>query len=211
MFNENGQDSKYWGSSPGLSTTALSYIPENVWNESCTVAQCGSSNANIAATGGGASAFFTKPSWQTGVSGIPAANARNLPDISLTASLGDPYLLCFRQSCEQSFILFIGGTSSVGCRIRWRHGVVNQKMGGRQGQANDVLYKVGCHTEFLSRQRIEDYCAPCQHLHLQRRHSWQQRSSRGIRVRNLGRKIPEHRCLRFGDRPWVRECRKPCQ
>ena len=148
MFNENGQDSKYWGSSPGLSTTALSYIPENVWNESCTVAQCGSSNANIAATGGGASAFFTKPSWQTGVSGIPAANARNLPDISLTASLHDPYLLCFRQSCEQSFILFIGGTSASTPAFAGVMALVNQKMGGRQGQANYVLYKLAATQNF---------------------------------------------------------------
>src|SRR4030095_6771662 len=32
MFNENGQNSKYWSSSPPLATTALSYIPETVWN-----------------------------------------------------------------------------------------------------------------------------------------------------------------------------------
>ena len=148
MFNENGQDSKYWGTSSGLSTTALSYIPENVWNESCTVAQCGSSNANIAATGGGASAFFTKPSWQIGVNGIPAANARNLPDISLTASLHDPYLLCFRQSCEQSFIVFIGGTSASTPAFAGVMALVNQKMGGRQGQANYVLYKLAATQNF---------------------------------------------------------------
>lgn len=142
MFNENGQNSKYWSSSPPLATTALSYIPENVWNESCTAAQCGAANANIAATGGGASAFFTKPSWQTGVSGIPTSNARALPDVSLTAALHDPYLLCFRQSCESGFILFIGGTSASTPSFAGIMALVNQKMGGRQGQANYVLYKL---------------------------------------------------------------------
>lgn len=34
MFNENGDPSKYWASTPPISETALSYIPENVWNES---------------------------------------------------------------------------------------------------------------------------------------------------------------------------------
>src|SRR5260370_41672602 len=63
MFNENGQDSKYWGSNAPVVETALSYIPENVWNESCSVAQCGL-NANIFAGSGGASIFRTKPSWQ---------------------------------------------------------------------------------------------------------------------------------------------------
>ena len=48
-----------------------SYIPENVWNQSCASAQCGA-NANILAGGGGASAIFSKPSWQSGVTGIPS-------------------------------------------------------------------------------------------------------------------------------------------
>jgi subtilase family serine protease len=34
MFNENGQDSKYWSTTAPISETALSYIPEDVWNES---------------------------------------------------------------------------------------------------------------------------------------------------------------------------------
>src|ERR1700739_1083703 len=34
MFNENGDPSKYWTSNAPVSETAISYIPENVWNES---------------------------------------------------------------------------------------------------------------------------------------------------------------------------------
>ena len=34
MFNEHGQASQYWGSTdPVTLGSALSYIPENVWNE----------------------------------------------------------------------------------------------------------------------------------------------------------------------------------
>ena len=71
QFNENGQGSTYWktvNGSDGLSVK--SYIPENVWNQSCASAQC-NANANILAGGGGASTIFSKPSWQSGVTGIP--------------------------------------------------------------------------------------------------------------------------------------------
>jgi len=56
VFNENGQDSTYWSANnqPNSFASALKYIPENVWNDSCTSASCGN-NANIAAGGGGAS------------------------------------------------------------------------------------------------------------------------------------------------------------
>jgi hypothetical protein len=142
MFNEGTQSSKYWGSSPPLAETALSYIPENVWNESCTAAQCGSRNANIAAGGGGASTFFSKPSWQSGVTGIPADNARDLPDISLTAAFHDPYLLCLQASCENNSIFLLSGTSASAPAFAGIMALADQKMGGRQGVANHVLYRL---------------------------------------------------------------------
>ncbi len=142
MFNENRQDSKYWSSALPLAETALSYIPENVWNESCTIAQCGSRNANIAAGGGGASTFFSKPSWQSGVTGIPPGGARDLPDVSLTAAFHDPYLLCLQGSCERGFIFFVAGTSASAPSFAGIMALVDQKMGSRQGQANYVLYKL---------------------------------------------------------------------
>src|SRR5207245_3792134 len=75
VFNENGQDSTYWSANnqPNSFASALKYIPENVWNDSCSSATCGN-NANIAAGGGGASGtngFVQVPrtSWQVGVTG----------------------------------------------------------------------------------------------------------------------------------------------
>ena len=148
MFNENGQDSKYWSSTNAQDTfeSAVSHIPEDVWNESCTEAQCGE-NANIGAGGGGASAIFAKPAWQSGVAGIPNDGARDLPDVSLTAALHDPYLVCIEASCvpdSQGNIFFgaVGGTSASTPSFAAIMALVDQKMNGRQGLANYVLYKL---------------------------------------------------------------------
>lgn len=141
MFNEGSNPSKYWGASAPLTETALSYIPENVWNESCASAQCGAS-ANLSAGGGGASTFFAKPSWQSGVKGIPSDGMRDQPDVSLTAANHDPYLVCFQGSCGQGFIFFFSGTSAAAPSFAGIMAMVDQKMGARQGQANYVLYRL---------------------------------------------------------------------
>ncbi len=148
MFNEDGQDSKYWNSTnnTGNLGSALSYIPENVWNESCLASQCGDS-AGIWAGGGGASIFFAKPGWQAGVSGIPNDGKRDVPDVSLTAAGHDPYLLCLEGSCtpdSQGYIYFaaIAGTSASTPSFAGIMAMVDQKMNGPQGQAAYVLYKL---------------------------------------------------------------------
>jgi subtilase family serine protease len=81
--------SSYWAAAssdtPGL---LLSYVPEVVWNE-------GSTSFGIAASGGGASAHFTRPTWQTGVPGITPGAFRLIPDVALQASIESPgFLLC---------------------------------------------------------------------------------------------------------------------
>ncbi len=152
MFNEHGNDSAFWKStnSPGTSESVISYIPENVWNESCSVAQCGQ-HANLSAGGGGASGTnakfsFPKPVWQTGLPGIPVDGKRDLPDVSLTAALHDPYLLCLAASCDsaQGSISFslVGGTSASSPSFAGIMALVNQKIGSRQGQAGYVLYRL---------------------------------------------------------------------
>ncbi|HXW94056.1 MAG TPA: Ig-like domain repeat protein [Terriglobales bacterium] len=148
MFNENGDDSKYWSSTnSSVFESALSYIPEDVWNQSCTAAQCGSQNANIFAGGGGASSIFPKPSWQSGVAGIPDDGRRDVPDVSLTAAGHDPYLLCLEGSCipdSQGYIYFaaVAGTSASTPSFAGMMALVDQKMNARQGQAQYVLYKL---------------------------------------------------------------------
>ncbi len=158
MFNEGGQESKYWGAAPPVSETAISYIPEDVWNESCSTTACGA-NANLSAGSGGASSGdqgsagtftgFPKPAWQSGVTGIPNDNVRDLPDVSLTAASHDPYLLCLGGSCSQGSIYFVWGTSASAPSFAGIMALVDQQMGNlngfqarRQGQANYVMYRL---------------------------------------------------------------------
>ena len=153
MFNENNQDSQYWSSQNGNTFgSAIKYIPEKVWNESCTEAQCGKS-AGIWAAGGGASTFFGKPSWQAGVKGIPNDSARDVPDVSLTAAGHDPYVICFDNSCVPDpqgliYLYFVGGTSASTPSFAGVMALVDQKMGGPQGQAAYTLYKLAAQEDF---------------------------------------------------------------
>jgi hypothetical protein len=147
-FNENGNASKYWNEAASILTTALSYIPEDVWNESC-ISGCG---APLLAGGGGASIFFGKPSWQAGVQGIPSDSARDLPDVSLTAAAGhDPYLLCVADQGGDcvSNVIVVGGTSASTPSFAAIMALVVQKNGGRVGLANFGLYRLAA-TETLS-------------------------------------------------------------
>ncbi len=76
-FAEGG--AQFWSSNnSSTGVSVLSYIPETSWNDS---AEDGSPSAS----GGGASIYFSKPSWQTGA-GVPNDNARDVPDVSLSAS-----------------------------------------------------------------------------------------------------------------------------
>jgi hypothetical protein len=149
MLEDSGQSSKYWSSSNAQGTlgSALSYIPEDAWNESCTSSQPGCTKPGIWAGGGGASTFFTKPSWQSGVPGIPADTARHVPDVSLTAAAHDPYLLCIRGSCipnAQGQISFAGvsGTSASTPAFAGIMALVGQQTHVRLGQPNYVLYRL---------------------------------------------------------------------
>jgi subtilase family serine protease len=79
----------YWAPATSNPSTALSYIPEISWNDTGLAGVSG-----LAATGGGSSIYFPKPSWQTGT-GVPADGARDVPDISFSASGNhDGYIVC---------------------------------------------------------------------------------------------------------------------
>ena len=94
MFNEGS--GSYWGSTNGAyGGSALSYIPEMVWNES-------SVTYGLAAGGGGRSTYFPQPSWQTGP-GVPNDGFRHVPDLSFNAASQHDY-----------YYLYSGGPSGVG-------------------------------------------------------------------------------------------------
>src|SRR6202030_3346977 len=146
QFNENGADSQYWAATNGPDqSSALGYIPEAVWHESCADPnQCGF--INLFASSGGPSSLYTKPSWQAGP-GVPADGQRDLPDVSLSAAAShDGYLLCQDGVCLtdstgrliNAFV--VGGTSASTPTFAAIMALVNQKTNSRQGQANFVLY-----------------------------------------------------------------------
>jgi hypothetical protein len=141
----------YWGSNGTNLGSAKSYIPENVWNESCTVAQCGSSLTGLWSSGGGQSIVFTQPVWQSGVTGIPSGN-RSVPDVSLAAADHDGYVLCLDASCEGSNPGFqiLSGTSASAQAFGGIMALVVQKTGARVGIANYALYKLAASESFSS-------------------------------------------------------------
>ncbi|HKW62868.1 MAG TPA: Ig-like domain repeat protein [Candidatus Acidoferrum sp.] len=110
-FDDVGTQPSFWSatnSTDGKRESALGYIHEIPWNDSCAAAAT-SSNVNticaspngISAGSGGPSAVYPKPAWQNGIipNGIAAGdNHRYLPDVSLFASDGPSsksfYVIC---------------------------------------------------------------------------------------------------------------------
>lgn len=140
-FNE-GSDT-YWNpTNNGSNGSALSYIPEIVWNDTAIA-------GDLRATGGGVSDFFTKPSWQSGT-GVPTDGQRDVPDISFAASREhDPYLICSQGSCVNGFrdannvyLTAVGGTSAGAPVFAGILALINQKTAGIQGNANSKLYSL---------------------------------------------------------------------
>jgi subtilase family serine protease len=117
-----GQDSKYWtATNSATGQSALSYIPETPWNNSCAstlIARfngfanvfdaCNSTTHFVVQNGvggtGGQSLFATKPDWQLlSVQGVPDDNARDQPDVSLFAANGiwkHFYVICMSDPSE---------------------------------------------------------------------------------------------------------------
>jgi subtilase family serine protease len=83
-FNDN---SSYWSTTNSTSFgSVLSYLPERAWNDT-------TGTSPLSAGGGGRSINFSKPAWQSG-NGIPADGVRDVPDVSLNASIDhDGYLM----------------------------------------------------------------------------------------------------------------------
>jgi hypothetical protein len=169
-FNDVGNQPQYWSSTNNSATlaSALSYIPEMTWNDSCArfgipgdCANAESDGTDLGAGGGGASnclsptgtnpnitcnGGYAKPSWQSGV-GVPSDGARDIPDVSLFAGnglSGSFYEMCEDSSCNQTssewYFEGVGGTSVSTPTFAGILALVNQKMGEHQGNANYVLY-----------------------------------------------------------------------
>ena len=149
----NAASAQYWQpkSSTDIVSSALKYIPEQVWNDT--------TSGKVSSGGGGVSMFTPKPSWQIGVPGIPSGTSRLVPDISLSASPNNAgYLYCssdtstnvtgsctagngFRDS-NNSLLTVAGGTSFGAPIFAGMMAIINQKTGKAQGVANGKLYSL---------------------------------------------------------------------
>src|SRR5271165_1620023 len=163
-FDQMSKWTQYWNSTNAADySSALGYIPEVPWNDSCAqlgLGGCGSSQPggdflNIVAGSGGASTIYSKPSWQSGT-GVPPDKKRDIPDVSLMASngfTGTGYLVCESDynfaNCQVdggSFnFLGVGGTSASAPSFAGIMALINQSqaqqnLSNRQGNANYVLY-----------------------------------------------------------------------
>ena len=147
-FNEG--TGTYWSASNGTNSgSALSYIPEMVWNDTANPDNTG---AFISATGGGVSVIFAKPSWQQGA-GVPNDGFRDVPDVSLDASnFHDGYLMCDDGWCTNgyrnsaTFFDVIGGTSAGAPTFAGIVALINQQTHSRQGNVNPTLYSLARRT-----------------------------------------------------------------
>ncbi|MBI4909360.1 MAG: Ig-like domain repeat protein [Acidobacteria bacterium] len=114
--------------------SALGYIPEKVWNDS----------GSITATGGGRSAYFPKPFWQTGP-GVPNDNARMIPDVSFSASITHVPYMVFHSGAFTA----VGGTSAGAPAFAGIVALLNQSLSGKTGvpqnglgNINPALYRL---------------------------------------------------------------------
>jgi subtilase family serine protease len=147
MFNENG--GTYWSTTNGANDgTALSYIPEQPWNEFFQSGGNGIYGLGDGGGGGGASAVFSKPAWQVGT-GVPNDFARDVPDIAFNAGANhDPYVACALGSCTHGYAdssgnyFAFGGTSVPTPSFAGILALLEQKISPSKGlgNVNPIIY-----------------------------------------------------------------------
>ena len=158
QFDDTANPSLYWSESndPTTNSSALSYIPEKVWNESSIDA----ANVNLNAGSGGVSTLWPKPDWQIGA-GVPNDGKRDLPDVALNAAAHDGYVLCLGGSCERGQVFLIAGTSASAPAFAAVMALVNQQTGSPQGNPNYVLYQLAAqHPEIFHDITVGDNKVP---------------------------------------------------
>jgi subtilase family serine protease len=156
-FNEGSLN--YWTSGNGINyKSAMSYIPETTWNDTAA-------SGGLAASGGGVSAYYKKPSWQSGP-GVPNDGARDVPDLSMAASNAhDPYIIV-----AQGDLFGVGGTSASAPAFAGVIAVLNQFLVENQvqskpgvGNINPKLYSMATGTPGVFHDITSgDNIIPCQ-------------------------------------------------
>jgi len=131
-FVEGSNPAAFW--LPGNNSvygSAISYIPETVWNESGS-----NGGSGLWAGGGGASITYAKPAWQAGL-GVPADSKRDVPDVAMAAAGHDGYLII-----QNGGVYLIGGTSAAAPSFAGIIALLQETNGTSQGLLNPNLYSL---------------------------------------------------------------------
>ena len=135
----DASSSQFWNASnaPGTHSSAKSYIPEQAWNESASV----NGGSGLWATGGGPSAYFARPSWQS-APGVPGGAFRDTPDVSLNAASNVGYIVFQGYDSKTGSFYVFSGTSASAPSLAGIMALVGQRQGVRLGNPNPVLYRL---------------------------------------------------------------------
>ena len=139
-LNEGANAAQYWSSANSASYgSALSYIPEEVWNESVS-----NGGTGLWSSGGGASVVYPQPAWQANIDGVAVANGmRAVPDVALAAADHDGYFVAE----NGSFWIASGTSASAPSFAGIMALVVESQHGAPQGNANPRLYALANSTD----------------------------------------------------------------
>jgi len=176
-FDDATTQNTFWNPTNTTTTqaSAIGYIPEIPWNDSCGAAglagcntATANTNLNIVAGSGGPSAVYTKAMapFQPATFGD---TRRDLPDVSFFAADGlnkSFYIVCqsdqdipgdtgcnltkFVTTSPFHDFQAVGGTSASAPAFAAVMALVNQKTGQRQGNANFVLYSLAKNENFAT-------------------------------------------------------------
>ena len=143
-FADTSDAGNYWSSQNGSGeSSAVSYIPEGAWNEPTA-----GNTYQASATGGGASAYVAKPSWQTGT-GVPQDGRRDVPDVALNSATHDGYMACLAYAggdCSKQEFEVFGGTSAAAPGMAGIVALMNTATGSPAGALNPLIYRLAAST-----------------------------------------------------------------
>jgi len=143
QFLDTASPTTYWSASNSAgNSSALSYIPETVWNESGAV----TGGSGLWAGSGGYSLYIARPSWQASIP-TPAgatASVRLVPDVSLSGAGHDGYLVY-----HNGGLIAVGGTSASTPAFASLMALIDQR-NGRVGNPNVKLYALAASNQASS-------------------------------------------------------------
>jgi hypothetical protein len=148
-FADTSDAGSYWSTQNGSGeSSAVSYIPEGAWNEPTSTGSSGQTTYTASATGGGASEYIAKPSWQTGT-GVPTDGKRDVPDVALSSATHDGYVACLAYAggdCSKNEFEVFGGTSAAAPGMAGIVALMNTAAGSAAGNVNPLIYRLAAST-----------------------------------------------------------------